>query len=73
MTCDECKHYLAERDVHGHTLHQCGITKCPLVLRNEVLEEAAKVADAYLIGKAEKDLCVSDEIALKIREMKEVL
>jgi len=45
MDCDTCKHMLVERDVHGHTLHQCGKAKCPIVLRDEVLEEAAKKSE----------------------------
>jgi len=38
MNCDKCEHF-------NESDGECSITKCPLVIRDECLEEAAKVLD----------------------------
>jgi len=41
MNCKQCEYVAYTQEGHP----ECGIAKCPIVLRDEILEEAAQVAE----------------------------
>jgi len=69
--CDKCEHYRVIDD-HGDKTMECLITKCPLVLRDEVLEgvyhEVMTVWSTAHEEGLDKETCHC--IALVIRAMK---
>ena len=68
--CDKCLHYDQRRGALDDS--PCLIARCPLVIRDEALEEAAKEAEAYGCINAEVDdpWSCGEEIAERIRAMK---
>lgn len=75
--CDKCEHYRVIDD-HGDKTMECLITKCPLVLRDEVIEKAAKVAESMKVSIQTRGAKVAggvagfiaSRIATSIRAMK---
>lgn len=49
--CSKCKYGIKTYDANseGHTGTYCNYEKCPLAIRDEALEEAAKLVSEYLI------------------------